>query len=110
MPDLQLSPLAIGIVFSELIGLWLAWRIWRGPGPRWLRLLSGLVALIPFIGPLAAYWSAHFPPPHHPAFVDRQRYSSDVFSRWVDVLRTRDPEKRKQRWQELMERHDRDAG
>jgi hypothetical protein len=101
-----MTGLTIGIIISELVAIWLAWRIFRSPDPLLLRVATAIVAFIPFVGPLVAYWSANFPPPHHPAFRDNQRYSSDVYERWVSVLRTKDPKTRLERWKRVMEVHE----
>jgi hypothetical protein len=102
------TPLLVAIAVSESVGLWLAWRIMRSSDPLWVRVLNALVAFIPFIGPVAAYWGANFPEPHHPAHRDNARYSADVFHRWIGVLSMTDQEKRRKRWKEVMEESERE--
>jgi hypothetical protein len=103
-----MTKLAIAIAISEVIAVWLAWRILRSSDPLFFRIANSLVAFIPFLGPIAAYWAANFPDPHHPAFRDNERYSADVFSRWIGVLSMKDPERRKKKWKQVMDEHDRE--
>lgn len=104
----KVSALTIAIAISEIAAIWVAWRIMRSADPLVLRVLNSLLAFIPFVGPLAAYWIANFPEPHHPALRDNQRYSADVFSRWIAVLSMTDLEKKKSRWREVIETHEKD--
>jgi hypothetical protein len=104
-----MSTLAIGITVSELVAVLLAWRVLRSADPLPLKIGIALVAFIPFIGPLMAYWAANFPNRHHPAFLDRYKSSSDVFSRWSSVLSMTDPEKRMKRLKEVLEKAEREA-
>jgi hypothetical protein len=97
-----MTALAIGIIISELVAVLLAWKILRTADPLWLRVINALVAFIPFFGPVFAYWASSFPEPNHSAHRDTGRYSSDVFDRWVGVLRTKDPVKRFNRWKEVI--------
>jgi hypothetical protein len=103
-----MSPLAIAIAISEIIAIWLAWRIMRLSDPLFFRIANSVIAFIPFLGPIVAYWAANFPDPHHPALRDNKRYSADVFSRWIDVLSMTDPEQRKKKWKQVMEEQDRE--
>lgn len=103
-----MSELAVGIVISELCAIWLAWRILRTADPLILRVATALVAFIPFIGPLLAYWAANFPDRHHPELRDDLKYSSNVFEKWASIISMTDPEKRFKRWREVMGVKDRD--
>lgn len=98
-----MTTLQIALIVSECIAVLLAWRILRvADGPLPLRIANALVGFIPFIGPPLAYWAANFPEPHHPAFRDEVRYSSDVYERWAPVIRMVDARKRFARWKALM--------
>jgi hypothetical protein len=105
---MTITPLVAAVAVSEVVALWLAWRIMRSSDPLFLRVLNSLIAFIPFIGPVLAYWTANFPEPHHPAFRDNYRYSADVFDRWIGVLSMKDPEKKRKKWREVMEQHERE--
>jgi hypothetical protein len=102
----NITPLVAAIAVSELIACWIAWRVMRSSDPLWLRVCNALIAFIPFIGPVAAYWAANFPNPHHPAMRDNERYSSDVYQRWIGVIGMTDQEKKKARWKAVMKQHE----
>ena len=98
-----MTTLQTALIVSECIAVLLAWRILRAAdGPLLLRVANALVGFIPFIGPPLAYWAANFPEPHHPALRDEYRYSSDVYNRWMPVIRMLDAKKRFTRWKALM--------
>jgi hypothetical protein len=98
MTSLQMC--VIGI--SEILALLLIWRLWRTNDHIILKLAISVVALIPVLGLLLAYWASDFPEPHHPALRDSNRYSSDVYDRWHELLRMTDLKKRQARWKEIM--------
>jgi hypothetical protein len=45
----------------------------RSSDPLFFRIADSLIAFIPSLGPIVAYWAANFPDPHHPAFRDNDR-------------------------------------
>ena len=96
-----MSKLQIAILISELASLVLIWLNWRGNDPLVLKIVATVFTLIPFIGPLAALWTVNMPDPIHPSLRDNNRYSSDVYDRWIHVLRTSSPSKRFKAWKQV---------
>jgi|SRR5690606_9719134 len=49
--------LYIAIALSELVSLFLIFRLWRSAEPLWLKTILTIVLLIPFIGPLMYFFA-----------------------------------------------------
>ena len=93
------------VAASEVLAVYLIHRIWRSHVHLVEKVALSLLALVPFAGPLFAWWLGHDPGPSHPAFRDNVRYRTDVLDRWRDVLNEQDPVIRLRKWKDLMARH-----
>ena len=96
--------ICIGI--SELIAIFLIYKLWKSNDLLFFKICFSIVSLIPFLGPFFVLWAANFPAPQHPAFQDRQRYSTDVFDRWRHVLAEKNSHTRFHMWRSIIEKKD----
>jgi hypothetical protein len=94
----------IAVSLSELFALWLIFMLWRSDDHLFFKVSISLLALIPFIGPLAALWIGHFPVALPPALQNRRRYRTEVMDRWRHVIDEKNPVRRKHAWREVMRR------
>lgn len=101
----QISTRLVVVVVSELIALFLIWRLCRSNDHMFFKITLSLIALVPIFGPLIALWVGNFPDVAPRILQDRMRYGSDVFDRWRYVLAEKDPDKRLKKWRELFENH-----
>jgi len=76
----------ICIGMSEFIALLLIYKLWKSNDLLFFKICYSVMVLVPFLGPFFVMWAANFPPRQHPVFQDRERYSTDVFDRWRNVL------------------------
>jgi hypothetical protein len=93
------------VVVSELLALWIIWRLWRSADHPFLKTALSLLALIPVLGPIIALWIGHFPTSKPPILRDQARYRADFYDRWRSVLSEQNPVRRFRRWRTLMTRH-----
>jgi len=98
--------LPIGICISELLAIYLIFKLWKSNDLLFFKICFSAIALVPFLGPFFVLWGANFPPPQHPAFQDRLRYSTDVFDRWRHVFAEKNPHTRFRMWQSMFEKND----
>ncbi|MCP2040003.1 hypothetical protein L1281_000582 [Neisseria sp. HSC-16F19] len=91
---------------SEVLALWLIWRLWRSNEALFFKIAFSLLCLIPLLGPLFTLTFFNMPPPHHPAFKDNIRLHADVFDRWRHILSEKSPQARLQLWWQLMNKYD----
>ena len=96
--------ICIGI--SELIALLLIYKLWKSDDLLFFKVCYSIMALVPFLGPFFVLWAANFPPRQHPAFQDRERYSTDVFDRWRNVLAEKNPRARRRMIKSIFEKYD----
>jgi len=90
------------ILASEVVSLFLIWRIWRSCEHVFFKLAISVIALIPFAGPLLAYWIIDWPQPMRMPFRNQQRHSPDVHDRWRHVFEEDDPLKRQKKYRDLV--------
>jgi hypothetical protein len=93
------------VMLSELLALWIIWRLWRSREHLLFKTALSLLALIPVLGPIIALWIGHFPSSKPPILRDQVRYRSDFYDRWRGVLNEGNPVTRYRRWRTLMTRH-----
>ena len=93
------------VVVSEILALWIIWRLWRSGDHPFLKAALSLLALIPVLGPIIALWIGHFPTSSPPILRDQARYRTDFSDRWRGVLNERNPVTRFRRWRTLMTKH-----
>jgi len=86
---------------SEIVSVWLLWRLWRSGEHVYLKIALSLLALIPVLGPFLVLWISKFPDAQPLAMQDRYR-GSDVMDRWRHVWEEKDPIKREKLWREMM--------
>ena len=103
------STSAIVVLISELVSLWVIWRIWKSSEPIILKVGLTIIAPIPVLGPVIALWIGNFPNPAPEVFRDKYRYSTDVFDRWRGVFEARNPVRRFHRWRDLMKQREHDV-
>lgn len=96
-----MTHLQLAVAVSELLAIYLIWRSWRSADHIILKVATTVVALIPFIGPLVAYWVSDFPEPHHPRHRDVRPKSADVYHRWASFLRMTDAKKKRSHWRKM---------
>ena len=93
------------IVLSEVVALWIIWRLWRSADHLFFKVALTIVALIPILGPIIALWIGNFPSSAPRILRDQVRYRTDFYDRWRSTLNARDPENRFQRWRTLLTKH-----
>ena len=93
------------IALSELLAVWVIWRLWRSADHIVFKVALSLIALIPVLGPIVAIWISNFPESAPKVLQDRWRGRTDVYDRWRGTLNERNPERRLQRWRTLMTKH-----
>lgn len=89
-----MSWLEISIAVSEVIALYLIFRVWKSEDYVIFKVLYSIIAVIPFLGPFMVLWSVNIPSRQHPLLQDRERYRTDVFDRWRHLLDERNPQAR----------------
>lgn len=95
---------AVAILVSEIVAIWLIWRLWRSDDYLFFKIALSVLALIPIAGPLFVLWVGNFPPIQPYALQDRARKSTDVYDRWRGVFEEKNPVRRFREWREVMER------
>ncbi len=95
----------IVVAVSELVALWLVWRLWRSSDHLFFKISLSALAVIPVVGPLVLIWLRDFPEKVPGIFQDRNRYSADVSERWRHVHSEPDPKRRLQKWIAFVKSH-----
>lgn len=99
-------PAGLVVVFvSELIALWIIWRLWRSEDHVFFKVTLSLLVLLPVLGPLLVLWISIFPSSKPRILRDNIRYRTDFYDRWRHVLEDKNPVRRFRNWRELMTRH-----
>ena len=93
------------VAVSEVVALWIIWRLWQSADHPFFKVALTIVALIPILGPIIALWIGNFPNSAPRILRDQIRYRTDFYDRWRGALNARDPETRFQRWRTLLTRH-----
>lgn len=88
----------IVVVLSELLSIWLIWRLWRSSDHLFFKISLSALAMIPVVGPLLLMWLRNFPEKVPGIFQDRDRYTADVSERWRHVHSEPNPKRRLQKW------------
>jgi|SRR6478672_2742207 len=102
--DMDTTAIAV-VTISELISLWMVYRIWRSSMKVTEKIAVSVVALVPVFGPVLALFLGNDPGPAHPAFRDKVRTRTDVLDRWRHIFDEKNPVARQRKWQDLMGRH-----
>ena len=93
------------VAASELVALWLVWRLWRSEDHLFFKISLSFFAFIPVLGPLLTLWIGNFPDVAPRILQDRKRYSTDVYDRWKHVWAEKNPTRRYYLWRSLMTKH-----
>jgi len=93
------------VLASEVIALWIIWRLWNSADHAFFKIALSILALIPVLGPVLALWIGNFPSVKPPILRDRLRYRADFYDRWRHVLEERSSIRRFRYWRELMTKH-----
>jgi hypothetical protein len=91
----------MAVALSELVALWIIYRVWRGPSHVIEKIGISALALIPVVGPVLALFVSNDPGPAHPSLRDNSRYQTDVYDRWRDVIDEKNPTARRRKWRHL---------
>jgi hypothetical protein len=105
---MPLSNSQIAIVISELIALYLIWRLWKSNDHPFFKVALSLIALIPFLGPFIVLWTANFPSKIPPALRDQRWYYTDVADRWRDVMNEKNASAKFAKWKRVMKETEHD--
>lgn len=89
------------VVVSEVAAFWLIVRLWRSADRVFFKVTLSLLALVPVLGPLLAFWISDFPD-EEPEVLQAPRPRGTFYGRWRGVLEARSPILRFRYWRELM--------
>jgi hypothetical protein len=96
----------IFVAISELIAVYLIWKLWKTDDYLIFKICYSLLALIPFLGPFFVLWSTNIPSRQHASFQDRERYRADVLDRWRHVVEEKSPQKKFRLWRDMVGEND----
>ena len=105
---MEINEISAGLVIvfaSELLALWLIWRLWRSEDHVFFKVALTLLAILPVLGPLLVLWIGNFPSSKPRILRDNVRYRADFYDRWRHVLEEKNPIRRFRSWRELMTQH-----
>jgi hypothetical protein len=86
---MDLLPLkALVLLITWAVGAWLVAKVWKSNDPVVLKVVLTLLAVVPILGPLVAYWISNFPSRLHPDVQAKYKETVNVYGRW----RTEDDE------------------
>ena len=100
LSDLHFASLVI--TASEVIAVWVIFKLWRSDEMRFLKVALTAIAIVPVFGPLIVLWISNFPERAPEALQDRYKFSADVYERWKDVNQEKNPVAKFKRWKEIM--------
>lgn len=89
------------VLASEVLAMWLILKLWRSGDRVFFKVSLSLLALIPVLGPLLAFWISDFPE-EEPEVLQVPRGRGYFFDLWREVLEARNPVRRFRKWRELM--------
>jgi len=96
----------IGLAFlSEVVAIWLIWRLWRSSDALFFKISLTVLAFIPLFGPLIVLWVGNFPSSKPMIMRDMAPRRTDFYDRWRHVFEARSPHQRFKRWHQLMTHH-----
>jgi hypothetical protein len=93
------------VLASELLALWLIWRLWQSDDHVFFKISLSFLVLFPILGPLMVLWISNFPSSKPRILRDNLRYRTDFYDRWRHVLEEKNPVRRFRSWRELMTQH-----
>ena len=98
--DLSLASLVV--VMSEAFAVWVIVMLWRSNEFVVLKCVLTAIAIIPVLGPVLVLWICNFPARAPGALQDKYKFSADVYERWSDVIREKNPVAKFRKWREVM--------
>jgi hypothetical protein len=101
----DMHPLMGLALLSEVVAVWLVWRLWRSTDALFFKISLTLLAWIPLLGPLMVFWIGNFPSSKPMILRDMAPRRTDFYDRWRHVLEARSPHQRFRGWHQLMTRH-----
>ncbi|MGS5089348.1 hypothetical protein ACVC7V_22945 [Hydrogenophaga sp. A37] len=107
--DLNLPPFDARlwvVVLSGCVSVFLIWRLWRSEEHLFFKVSLSVLGLLPVLGPLMMLWIGHFPSRVPAVFRDNGKYSSDVYEKWRHVHEEKDPVRRQEKWQTMVDQSD----
>ena len=93
------------IVTSELIALWLIWKLWRSNEHLLFKIALSILAFVPVLGPFFVIWNGSFPSEKPRILQDRLPKQSDFYNRWRHVFEEKSPVRRYRYWRELIKQY-----
>ena len=104
----SISPMAVTVVLlSELVAIYVIWRIAKSDDFLWVKIALSAIALIPIVGPIVAFWIATFPSKAPETLQDTRSgpYGGGrYYLRWSGVLGEKNPVRRFRLWRNEVER------
>jgi len=76
-------------LLSEVVAVFLIWRIWRSNDLHSMKIALSVLALIPILGPIVVLWIANFPSKVSEELQNRSgwAFGGEYYFRWSRVLR-----------------------
>jgi hypothetical protein len=93
------------VVASELVALWIIWRLWISNDHTFFKVTLSALALVPVLGPVLALWIGNFPSVKPRILRDQLRYRTDFYDQWRHVLEEKNRITRFRFFRELLTRH-----
>ena len=81
------SILLLIVVISELVALYLIWRIWKSDDYLGMKIALSVLAIIPVVGTLGVLWIIGFPHPAPSHLIKRGGLTDTTFTNRLDDAR-----------------------
>ena len=81
------SILLLIVVISELVALYLIWRIWKSDDHLGMKIALSVLAIIPVVGTLGVLWIIGFPDPAPTHLIKRGGLTDTTFTNRLDDAR-----------------------
>ena len=81
------STLLLVVVISELVALYLIWRIWKSDDYLGMKIALSVLAIIPVVGTLGVLWIISFPRRAPPHLIKRGGLTDTTFTNRLDDAR-----------------------
>ena len=94
------------ILTSELISLFLMVRLWKSNDHMLFKYILSALGLRPILGPLIILLNTNWPKPQPHALRNKHKYRTDVFDRWIHVIREKNPKKKFELWRKAIKQNE----
>lgn len=81
------STLLLIVVISELVALYLIWRIWKSDDYLGMKIALSVLAIVPVVGTLGVLWIIGFPNPSPSHLIKRGGLTDTTFTNRLDDAR-----------------------